>query len=290
MKLLNKAQEEQLMEIVAHLRQVREEKSVRLEEIAAYTRIRLAFLHALEEGRFEELPEPVYVQGFIRHYGDAIGLDGTALAQTVANICSTHQESALDKDKQDLDKKPTIHVPLVVPYLVLLAGASLGLFYLLNPQRSVESSDQKKSSPLALEQQTAPAPKVSSSVASPTPTTSPSVESTSLPATVPTPEVTPAATSPTPTASPTTETVPFELTLELQDQSWLRVKVDGKTEFEGILNKGEKKSWTAQKELTIRSGNAGAVLVSTNNKEPTPLGDLGRVKEVTFTPETLNSQ
>jgi cytoskeletal protein RodZ len=283
-KLLNKAQEEQLMEIVAHLRQVREEKSLRLEEIAAYTRIRLAFLYALEEGRFEELPEPVYVQGFIRRYADAMGLDGAALAQSVANICTTHQESASENENQDLDKKPTIYVPLVVPYVLLLAAASFGLFYILNPQRSVESAAQKQSSPLASQQKTSPVPKASTSV-------SPIAKVT--PVTVPTPEVSSAAIAPTPTltASPLEEaTSPVEVAIELQDKSWLRVKVDGKTEFEGELEKGEKRTWTAQKELTIRSGNAGAVMVSANKKEPTPFGSMGSVKQVTYTPETVDSQ
>ncbi|ARV59497.1 helix-turn-helix domain-containing protein [Nostocales cyanobacterium HT-58-2] len=337
MKLLNKAQEEQLMEIVAHLRQVREEKSIRLEEVAAYTRIRLAFLHALEEGRFEELPEPVYVQGFIRHYGDAMGLDGSALAQTVGNICLTPPEP--NNDNQELEKKPSVYIPLVVPYVLLLAAASFGLFYILNPQRSVDSSSQRKSSPIASKQKAAPVPKTSSSasatatggspaiptspatspaltqqqsnasplnggnidtqvtpqirkpssVASPNPTASLSPEATSLLAVPTPPETLSPAVTPTLTPSPTAETTPVEVTLELQDKSWLRVKVDGKTEFEGELNKGEKKTWIAKKELTIRSGNAGAVLVSANKKHATPLGSMGSVKQITFTPETVNN-
>ncbi|MBW4632355.1 MAG: DUF4115 domain-containing protein [Iphinoe sp. HA4291-MV1] len=276
MKLLNKDQEEQLMEIVAHLRQVREEKSIRLEELAAYTRIRLAFLQAMEEGRFEELPEPIYVKGFIRHYGDAMGLDGATLAKTVANICSPPQEP--ENDNQVLDKKSSIYVPLAVPYVLLLAAASFGLFYILNPQRSVESSNQRrKLLPFASEQKTESAPKAPSLVSS----SKPKAKS----------PVTSPATVITPTASPTAQTAsPVEVTLELQDKSWLRVKVDGKTEFEGELNKGDKKIWTAKKELMIRSGNAGAVLISTNKKQPIPLGNIGSVKQVTFTPETVNSQ
>ncbi|MGH8002728.1 MAG: helix-turn-helix domain-containing protein [Brasilonema sp.] len=286
MKLLNKAQEEQLMEIVTHLRQVREEKAIRLEELAAYTRIRLTFLQAIEEGRFEELPEPIYVQGFIRHYGDAMGLDGAALAKTVANICLTPQES--NNDHQVLHEKPSIYVPLAVPYVLLLAAASFGLFYILNPQRSVESSSQRKLSPVASKQKMESAPKTASLVSS----ASSSKPKASVPVTLSTTKaLSPQATTPSPTPSPTAQTTsPVEVTLDLQDKSWLRVKVDGKTEFEGELNKGDKKTWTAQKELMIRSGNAGAVLISTNKKQPTPLGSINSVKQVTITPETVNSQ
>ncbi|MBW4592051.1 MAG: DUF4115 domain-containing protein [Brasilonema angustatum HA4187-MV1] len=294
MKLLNKDQEEQLAEIVAHLRKVREERSVRLEELAAYTRIRPAILQAMEEGRFEELPESIYVQGFIRHYGDAIGLDGAALAQSVANICLTPEES--NHDNQVVDEKPTIYIPLFVPYVLLLAVASLGLFYLLNPQRSVQSSSQNNLSPLAAEQK-AKSATVTSSLTSSKPKASPRVTSSKTKALSPaltttiTPTPLPTLTNITPTPSLQAQTTtPVEVTLELQDKSWVRVKVDGKTEFEGELNKGEKKTWTAKKELMVRSGNAGAVLISTNKKQPTPLGGVGSVKQVTFTPETVNSQ
>lgn len=293
MKLLNKDQKEQLAEIVAHLRQAREEKSVRLEELAAYTRIRPAILQAMEEGRFEELPEPIYVQGFIRHYGDAIGLDGAALAKSVANICLTPEES--NNDNQVVDEKPTIYIPLFVPYVLLLGVASLGLFYLLNPQRSVQSSSQNNLSPLAAEQK-AKSATVTSSLTSSQPKASPRVTSSktkplspALTNITPTPSSTVTTITPTPSPQQAT-TTPVEVTLELQDKSWVRVKVDGKTEFEGELKKGDKKTWTAKKELMVRSGNAGAVLISTNKKQPTPLGGVGSVKQVTFTPETVNSQ
>ncbi|WP_137666715.1 DUF4115 domain-containing protein [Sphaerospermopsis reniformis] len=45
----------------------------------------------------------------------------------------------------------------------------------------------------------------------------------------------------------------------------LQVKADGKTEFEGIFSKGDRKTWKAKKSLTVRYGNAGVVLVSWNN-------------------------
>ena len=271
MKLLNEAQEEQLKEIVAQLRQVREEKSIRIEEIAANTRIRPVFIQALEEGRFEELPEPIYVQGFIRHYGDALGLDGAALAKTFA---STFSPPKPEEHQENLDKKPNIHIPLAVPYILLLAAAAFGLFYILNPRRTVDSHGQSQLSLSASKQKRVP----TSITSTPRHTISPKK-------TVPTPVTSlPVVSSPTPTISPTTATSStVEVAIELQDTSWLQVKVDGKTAFMGTLNKGERKTWTAKKELTIRSGNAGAVLVSENKKEPKPLGNPESVKQVTFT-------
>ena len=82
MNHLNPAQVEQLKEIGAYLRQIRQEVSIPIEEISAKTLIRLGMLKAIEEGQPDQLPEPVFVQGFIRRYADALGLDGVALAKT----------------------------------------------------------------------------------------------------------------------------------------------------------------------------------------------------------------
>ena len=254
MTLFNEPQQEQLKEIGAYLGQVRQEKSIRIEEIAAKTMIRQRFLEALEEGRFEDLPEPIYVQGFIRRYADALGLDGTALGRSFAiNFFLFDSEN----ESGNLAKKPNFYIPLAIPYLLLLAAASLGLFYVLNPQRPIESVSSKQNS--IVKQKTAPKP---------------------------------VATKPktTPLASPTINlNSNVEVTLELKDESWVEIKTDGKTEFKGNLTKGERKTWTAKKELNVRSGNAGAVLISVNKKQPQILGNVGAIKEVTFT-STDNSQ
>jgi cytoskeletal protein RodZ len=135
--LLNQAQVEQLKEITTHLRQVRQEKSIRIEEIAAQTLIRAGVLQALEEERFEELPEPIFLQGFIRRYGDALGLDGNALSHTlISNV--VRQDSKNDGKRSD--NKPNSYIPLVATYILLLVAASTGLLYILNPPQITSES------------------------------------------------------------------------------------------------------------------------------------------------------
>jgi cytoskeletal protein RodZ len=287
----NEAQQEQLKEIGAYLRQIRQDKSVRIEQITAQTLIRQAFLEALEEGRYEDLPEPIFVQGFIRRYGDALGLDGVALAKNFA-INFFLLDSGNDGKKAQ--KNSSLHIPLAVPYVVLLTAASFILFFRLNPKSpadSVAHNQKPKASPQTtvassptLSPFTTPVATTSSPASLATPTTIASSPTLS-------PFTTPTTTTSSPEASPSTlATSPVEVTVELQGESWVRVKADGKTMFVGTLNKGERKTWTANKKLTIRSGNAGAVLVSANKSEQKPLGDLGRAKTVTFTPEPVSSQ
>ncbi|NWF60010.1 MAG: helix-turn-helix domain-containing protein [Fischerella sp.] len=289
----NEAQQEQLKEIGAYLRQIRQEKSVRIEQITAQTLIRQAFLEALEEGRYEDLPEPVFVQGFIRRYGDALGLDGTALAKNFAiNFFLLDSGNAGNDSKNSKQNSniSNIHIPLVVPYVILLAVASFLLFFRLNPKNPADSvaSNQKLK---ASSEKTVPTP-IASLPETPAPTPAPIASSLEIsPSTPETPAPTPTATASSPEALPSNLIAsPVEVTIELQGESWVRVKADGKTAFEGTLNKGERKTWTANKQLTILSGNAGAVLISANNNERKPLGGLGSIKQVTFTPETVQSQ
>jgi cytoskeletal protein RodZ len=135
--LLNQAQVEQLKEISTHLRQVRQEKSIRIEEIAAQTLIRAGVLQALEEERFEELPEPIFLQGFIRRYGDALGLDGNALSHTlISNV--VRQDS--NNNHKNLGNKTNTYIPLVLTYILLLVAASAGLLHILNPPQMTSES------------------------------------------------------------------------------------------------------------------------------------------------------
>lgn len=70
--------------------------------------------------------------------------------------------------------------------------------------------------------------------------------------------------------------------IQLQDQSWVEIVVDGKTEFKGELPKGTNRTWSAKQELTLRTGNAGGVLVALNDQQAQKLGQPGQIQEVTY--------
>ncbi len=58
-----------------YLARERRLRNIRLEEIAAKTRISLRVLQALESDEWEELPPRVYLRGFIKAYARHVGLD-----------------------------------------------------------------------------------------------------------------------------------------------------------------------------------------------------------------------
>jgi cytoskeleton protein RodZ len=65
-----------VFEIGSSLRDARVRQKLALSDAERATHIRARYLAALEDERFELLPEPAYAKGFLREYADYLGLDG----------------------------------------------------------------------------------------------------------------------------------------------------------------------------------------------------------------------
>jgi transcriptional regulator with XRE-family HTH domain len=65
--------------IGARLRAAREARGLSLEDVAAKTRIPVRHLQHIDADDWSALPAVTYSIGFVRSYGNAIGVDGTAL-------------------------------------------------------------------------------------------------------------------------------------------------------------------------------------------------------------------
>jgi Helix-turn-helix domain/Domain of unknown function (DUF4115) len=63
------------------LRHTREERGITLAEAQQATKIRQAFLLALEEENYNILPPPVYIRGFLKNYANFLGLDPRQIVQ-----------------------------------------------------------------------------------------------------------------------------------------------------------------------------------------------------------------
>ncbi|HWI64981.1 MAG TPA: helix-turn-helix transcriptional regulator, partial [Symbiobacteriaceae bacterium] len=68
-------------EIGRRLRAAREAKGLSLEVVEEETKIRRKYVEALEAGQEDVLPGDAYTKGFLRTYGNYLGLDGTALVE-----------------------------------------------------------------------------------------------------------------------------------------------------------------------------------------------------------------
>lgn len=260
---LSKEQAQLLAEIGTYLRRLRQEQPLSLEAIAAITLIPVKTLVAIEEADVTQLPEPVYIQGFIRRYADAIGADGTEIANAFPAQTDLKSPKPTWSSTVEAQLRP-LH--LYLAYMLLVMGAVSGLSYVLN--RSSSQAFRYANLPQQPEQLTArkvelyglplPSQKMMGAVVGKV------ADKTGLPST--------AAIS----------NKPVRIGLAFKAQSWIRIVADGKTEFEGVLSEGAQQAWAAKQQITVRAGNAGGVLVSYNESPPKLLGEPGTVEEKTF--------
>lgn len=266
---LKKLQAEKLSEIGSRLSESRLEQLLTLEQVASKTMMQTKTLKAIESGDLSQLPESIYIRGFISRYAAALGFDGTKLADEFP-VEPTLEPSIAWNDTPVAQLRP-LHLYWLYAAVITLAISALSYFL----QQSTSPIASLSPSPVVTP---SPSPSVTPSpfpVASlsPSPVVTPSPSPLVTPS--PSPVITP---SPSPTLNLSGQAIQVNLTFK--GQAWISVEVDNKFAFEGILPEGTQRNWKANREILLRSGNAGAVLVSVNGGVPKPMGEPGAVEEL----------
>jgi cytoskeletal protein RodZ len=245
-------QQEQLYSLGSLLKQARLQRDLSLEAIEKRTLIRRMLLSAIEEGNLSELPEPVYIRALLRRYGNALGLDGESIASQFFTRPVVQPRRASWKDSPAAQLRP-LH--LYGAYLLLIMGAVTALSGFLR-----NSTPDMTAKPILSQAEIEQLMPRQTQQAQATPAEAPATQAKA-------------------------QTKPVEVNLVLTGQSWVRVVADGATQFEAILEQGDTRSWSADKSMTIRVGNAGGVMYSYNDSKAQPMGELGMPEERTFGPE-----
>lgn len=272
------------------LHEARTAKEVSLADVESVTRIRQKYLEALESGEFSHLPRGTVARGFLRTYATYLGLDVDATLQRYVEesgdagddviIAEPGKPRLVDYrplEVELMDERPSAAWwPWVAALAIVIALGAAGWWFLSrnpgwNPVRAFGPAP------------TATVPNTPTRwvvTATPQPTHAPTRQlptPTSALLTLPMPTV-PASPTPTPRPTATPEVV-ARLSLEVRttQRAWLRVTVDGQTPEEGILAADQSRTWDANESITIRTGNAGGVILILNEED---LGTMGRIGEV----------
>ncbi len=88
----------------ARLRRSRLARGVDLEAIASVTKVNPSYLRFLEEDRFEALPAPVYVRGFVNAYARYLGLEARRIAASYIERFERHYEQQHKPRSRLLDR------------------------------------------------------------------------------------------------------------------------------------------------------------------------------------------
>lgn len=298
---MNPTQQEQLLNVGAYLQTIRQEKGKTVDEVANKIFIRPALVRAIETGDWETLPEPVFVQGFIRRYADHLGLDGREVSQRfeptpVAVLPNPElaRSGAVEgvvkqQDKYGLKvlskaeppqngngnaapRTPTSARP--AGGMKWLGGIGLAALVGLVLWLATRPAPQQAASPEVDTEEAAAETETEDTAA---------VETAEE--TVP-PPVDGDATGEQSETAIADPAAPVTFAINLEGEAWMRVIVDGAEVYEGILPAGTQESWTAENQLSVTAGNSGSVLYSFNGSEEIPLGAPGSVTSLTLTPDT----
>lgn len=146
------------------LRAAREKEGMRLEDIAAQTRIPQRHLEALERSDWDSLPAPTYTTGFAKSYASAVGLDRTDIGDQLRAEMGGQRFTANTLESfEPADPRRTMPKWLVIGTIVGLV-VLIALMSWLN-QRSLQEPDQTTNVVAASEASAPPAP----TTAKPTP-------------------------------------------------------------------------------------------------------------------------
>lgn len=128
-KTLAESRAESCRQIGQAIAQARLAQNLSLEQVHVRTLIPVCHLRALEEGNLDELPEDVYLRGFIRQVGNVLGLNGVTLAASLPEAQSSVVPSWYRPTSTPVSMKVTpLH--LYLGYTALVAGAVGGLSWM----------------------------------------------------------------------------------------------------------------------------------------------------------------
>jgi transcriptional regulator with XRE-family HTH domain len=231
-----------LEQIGAKLRLAREQKQLSIEAISALTQIQPRLVQAIEEGHIEMLPEQVYVKGMIKRYANSVGLNGSELAQQVPTWAPEAATFEPSTKLQVTGLTYTRRIHPVYAYFVYILAV-------ITIGAAVSHLLSNFAKPQYVATETAK------------PLQQPKIAAVAPPAIV-LPDV--------------------KVKIEVGSSAWAQIGIDGQNKVTGTLSPGTKFDWTAKKQITINTNNAGGLIISHGTQPAKPLGKIGQKQSVTI--------
>ncbi|HUP44531.1 MAG TPA: helix-turn-helix domain-containing protein [Thermoanaerobaculia bacterium] len=272
----NPQQHSELASFGEDLRREREIRGISLKEIADATKISRRFLEAIERNDHKTLPAPVFTRGFVREYARYLGLNSEEMVHRYNYAALgddrieqsdhlerlVHPETALEPPKKT--GIPAFNIDKNIVWTVLTVAALAGVIYWA----------------VTTKQMRGPAPPVVAVAPGTIGLPEPREEGGSL-ALSGARDDTRGARDDTRGARNDTRTPDdgrLHLSINVTDNSWVTLEVDGQTALNDELVAGSTHTFAADRQFRFRTvGNAAGLALTLNGRKMPPLGQEGEV-------------
>jgi cytoskeleton protein RodZ len=283
------------------LREARVAKDLTVDQIATELRIEARQLAALEDNRFEQIGPVVFIKGYIRQYGQRLGLDPRVLMDIYGRQTNIEEVQVRPSKPIKLRDERQITVWIVAVLVLLLIAVGLGVWWLNGGGFEFKPASRGALSPAA---SAGPAPAVAAepAPAEPTPaavetaSAQPANDTAAAPAEVERPRA-PAATPPPAAAASGATTVvatsggvsrgatPVSLDLTFDSESWAEITdARGQRLFFELGTTGRHTVLRGEPPVSVTFGNGDAVrLIVDGERYPIPTqGRQGKLVRFTI--------
>jgi len=261
--------------IGATLRSERQRRGLRLEQVAAATKIRRHLLEAMEYDHFDILPRGLLARSFLRQYAHTLGLNEDEIIASFKQQCDPFPDPLPVPVHEDRSWHLP-HIPEVVWVLAaIFACAGVYSLWQDKQQTSPEIGGGALGSPFTLND--------TASTRGHRPT--PKFRGENVPSST--------TIRALPIEGQHSEPRPFQdsdvqamrVAFTATEPVWLSIKSDGAQTYRGTLEKQQSREFDASRKMTVLIGNAGGLEVSLNGRPVGPIGGRGEVQFLLLTPK-----
>ena len=149
-------EEESLQQLGQKIREARIAKNLSLESVSGHLHIAVKILEAIEEGKPEKGPTPVFMRGLVRTYCHYLGIDKTDIVDKIEQLLKSAEQGKqqLKTLKPVLEIRESHPIRNIVTVLVLVTGGYL--FYSIYSSQipfflAQDNNTQSKSAMVAVE-------------------------------------------------------------------------------------------------------------------------------------------
>jgi cytoskeleton protein RodZ len=275
----------------AVLRQARLMRRLSIADVASTTRIRSEYVAAMEDGTAGVLPPGRYGLSLYRSYAIFLGVPPDDIVRMHDRESGRRSRSVgIFGAKVSVQSSRRLVAIAVVAVALTVAGA---LWYFLQPLSAAEIEAATTRvlaqatflpgiAPAATRSAAPPTMSLSSLASTPVPTPVPVPTSVPKPTTAPTPIASVTETlATTPIAEPEEEPEPEPVdptvvSLTFVEDSWIRISVDGKQVFEGIVRSPDTRTYAGDIVTVVAGNGSGVELVAYGDR----IGVVGKRNEV----------